>query len=172
MAVTHTAKTDAAGANPGYSLLTFAMTDGRHLPCSVSLRVIPTITPTQIDTIGAAIESISNAKICATTLTAYFDVTGGKAAASTAMYADKYTLARVRFASSANCREKVTVSVPAPLTAIFSGSGNVVLDITNALVTALSGSLVGILSSPEGDTAFALDGGNRDTLAMPSPTGI
>jgi hypothetical protein len=158
--------------NLGSARLTFRMLDAHHLPSSVSMKVIPGITDAQIGNIATDIETLSNAKCCDGELTIPFTVTGGKATAAAATYYDKYDLARLRYASAADCRDRIAFSVPAPIMMLFSGVANRVVDVANAALVALNGHLAGVLASEDGATDFSFDAGYRDTVNAPTPTGV
>jgi hypothetical protein len=169
MAITAQRDTNAAGAQPGSALLSISMTDARHYSFTVALRVIPEISDAQVATIVTALEALSNGKACDWTLSLGGTLAGGKAAAEDATYSDKFDLARLKYASTADCTERLSFAVGAPKVAIFTGTEKRILNDANALVTALNAALADVLSSRDGNTAFVLDSGYRDKIPMPTP---
>lgn len=126
------------------------------------------VTASQVEGIASLIEAVSNGKVCDYSITTP-GTFSGKAAAVVALYPDHYEVARMEFTRPSDCTETANVSFPAPLTAIFTGSANRILDTSNGAVAALGAGIAAILTNKAGHTGWMLAEGYRDTVAAAKP---
>jgi hypothetical protein len=126
------------------------------------------ITAAQVEALIPDIEAISNARSCSYSITQYGEIPLSGSPVD-AMYPDKFTLARFSLISPIHCTSRLSLAVPAPLHAIFTGAMNVEGDVANAAIVTLSASLSPLVRNADGTVGYVIDNFYRDTIAMSKP---
>lgn len=166
MAITLTAVGGVA-----YDKLSVTFVDNYRNSRSVTYPIAQAAAEADVITMLTALDAITQAQLCQVTRGgSAFDI-DGQEASGTGAFSSTYDRAELDYVSADRCKDSVTVTVPAPIPAIFTGQAKQIIDPNNAALQAFNTALEAILIHPKsGATDLAYNVGYRAVDALPKPT--
>lgn len=152
------------------STLTVSFVDYLFNSASSSYPVEKGVVEGDIITFLTALDALTSAKICGYTIdNAPFDVDGQQAVTDNVAFNDVYNRANLLYVSADYCKDKIEISIPAPIPALFAGANKQLVDTTNADLATFNTAYEAIAVSKAGATDMVFNHGYRSLDALPKP---